>query len=216
MAKRRMFSLDIIDTDIFIDMPQSTRLLYYELCMRADDDGFVGNPKKIMKMAGCSEDDMRVLVSKRFVYPFNTGVIVIVHWKIHNYIQKDRYKETLYLDEKEQISVDHKNTYILGRKSMDTKCLHYGYTGKERKELEESKDNERVSSHTYLCHLKKESKDSFCFDCQKKNVCSNKTSEGFLKLYGKTFEEYLNSKNNHEEINEDFFYYDWLNESEEN
>ena len=94
MAKKRMFSLDIIDTDLFQEMPQTSRLLYYELCMRADDDGFVGSPKKIQRMVGCSEDDFKVLISKQFIIPFETGIVVIKHWKIHNYIQKDRYKET--------------------------------------------------------------------------------------------------------------------------
>lgn len=126
MAKRRMFSLDIIDTDLFLEMPQSSRLLYYELCMRADDDGFVSSPKKIQKMVGCNEDDFKVLISKKFLIPFDTGVVVIRHWKIHNYIQKDRYKETIYLDEKSQLNQEKNGTY--------TKCIQDGYTGKARLE----------------------------------------------------------------------------------
>ena len=126
MAKRRMFSLDIIDTDLFLEMPQSSRLLYYELCMRADDDGFVSSPKKIQKMVGCNEDDFKVLISKKFLIPFDTGVVVIRHWKIHNYIQKDRYKETIYLDEKKQLNQEKNGTY--------TKCIQDGYTGKARLE----------------------------------------------------------------------------------
>lgn len=131
MAKRRMFSLDIIDTDLFLEMPQSSRLLYYELCMRADDDGFVSSPKKIQKMVGCNEDDFKVLISKKFLIPFDTGVVVIRHWKIHNYIQKDRYKETIYLDEKKQLNQEKNGTY--------TKCIQNGYTGKVR--LEEGKES---------------------------------------------------------------------------
>lgn len=127
MAKRRMFSLDIIDTDLFMEMPQSSRLLYYELCMRADDDGFVSSPKKIMKMVGCNEDDFRVLTTKQFIIPFDTGIVVIKHWKIHNYIQKDRYKETMYLDEKNELYQEKNGTY--------TKCIQDGYTGKDRLEL---------------------------------------------------------------------------------
>lgn len=127
MAKRRMFSLDIIDTDLFLEMPQSSRLLYYELCMRADDDGFVSSPKKIQKMVGCNEDDFKVLISKKFLIPFDTGVVVIRHWKIHNYIQKDRYKETIYLDEKSQLHQEENGMY--------TKCIQDGYTGKVRLEL---------------------------------------------------------------------------------
>lgn len=127
MAKRRMFSLDIIDTDLFMEMPQSSRLLYYELCMRADDDGFVSSPKKIMKMVGCNEDDFKVLITKQFIIPFDTGIVVIKHWKIHNYIQKDRYKETIYLDEKSQLNQE--------KNGMYTKCIQDGYTGKDRLEL---------------------------------------------------------------------------------
>ena len=115
MERRRMFNLDIIDTDLFIEMPQSSRLLYYELCMRADDDGFVGSPKKIQRMVGCSEDDFKVLISKQFIIPFETGIVVIKHWKIHNYIQKDRYKETIYIDEKSQLHQEENGMY--------TKCI---------------------------------------------------------------------------------------------
>lgn len=104
MARRRMFNLDIIDTDLFLEMPQSSRLLYYDLCMRADDDGFVSTPKKIQKIVGCSDDDFKVLISKKFIIPFDTGVVVIKHWKIHNYVQKDRYKETLYTEEKSHLT----------------------------------------------------------------------------------------------------------------
>ena len=85
---RRMFAKTIIDSDAFLDMPQSTQLLYFQLSMRADDDGFVNNPKSIMRNVGCKEDDMRVLSGKKFIIPFESGVIVIKHWKIHNYIQK--------------------------------------------------------------------------------------------------------------------------------
>lgn len=122
MARRRMFNLDIIDTDLFLDMPQTSRLLYYELCMRADDDGFVGSPKKIQKMVGCSEDDFKVLISKQFIIPFDTGVVVIRHWKIHNYIQKDRYKETIYINEKKQLKQEENGMY--------TECIQDGNTGK--------------------------------------------------------------------------------------
>jgi hypothetical protein len=99
MAQRRMFSLKVIDTDEFSDMPMSSQFLYYNLAMRADDDGFIGNPKKIMKMSGCNDDDMRVLSSKKFIIPFESGICVIRHWRIHNYIQKDRLTPTEYQDE---------------------------------------------------------------------------------------------------------------------
>lgn len=103
MANRRMFSLDVINTDLFLDMPISAQCLYFHLGMRADDDGFVSAPKQIARMVLCSQDDMRILVSKGFIIPFESGVIVIRHWKRHNYIQSDRYKKTAYLAEKEQL-----------------------------------------------------------------------------------------------------------------
>ena len=111
MAERRMFAKTIIDSDAFIDMPTSARLLYYDLGMRADDDGFVNSPKKIMRMIGASDDDLKVLASKKFIIPFESGVVVIKHWKIHNYIAKDRYTETKYKDEKALLQLDENNSY---------------------------------------------------------------------------------------------------------
>ena len=92
MAERRMFAKTIIDSDAFLDMPATSQLLYFHLAMRADDDGFVNSPKKILRVIGCGEDDLKLLFAKKFLIPFDSGVVVIKHWKIHNYIQKDRYK----------------------------------------------------------------------------------------------------------------------------
>ena len=111
MAERRMFAKTIIDSDAFMDMPLSAQALYFHLSMRADDDGFVNNPKKIQRMVGASDDDCKLLVVKRFVLTFESGVIVIKHWKIHNYIQKDRYKETVYLKEKASLSLNKNKGY---------------------------------------------------------------------------------------------------------
>ena len=209
MAKRRMFSLDIIDTDIFMEMPQSSRLLYYELCMRADDDGFVSSPKKIMKMVGCSEDDFKVLITKQFVIPFKSGIIVIKHWKIHNYIRLDRYKETIYQNERNQLIQENNGIYNLGIPN-DIPKVDLGKDSIEL-ELKEGKDS---YTHTYSCHLKKDEKDSFCLDCQKKFVCENKTSDGFIKMYGTTLEEYSKNKNRNKKEVKELFDYNWLEESE--
>ena len=84
MAERRMFAKTIIDSDAFLEMPISARLLYYDLGMRADDDGFINSPKKIMKMIGASEDDINILILKKFIIPFDNGVVVLKHWRIHN------------------------------------------------------------------------------------------------------------------------------------
>jgi hypothetical protein len=107
-----MFSLKIIDTDLFLDMPMTARLLYYDLSMRADDDGFVASPKKIQRMIGCSDDDLKLLIAKQFVIPFDSGVCVIRHWRIHNYIRNDRHTETIYIKEKQQL-IEENSTYEL-------------------------------------------------------------------------------------------------------
>lgn len=112
MAERRMFAKSVIDCDMFLDMPQSARLLYYDLSMRADDDGFI-TPKKVMRMTGASNDDLKILIAKKFVIPFESGVVVIKHWRINNYLRNDRYKETTFLDEKSQLNVDAKREYEL-------------------------------------------------------------------------------------------------------
>ena len=113
MAERRMFAKTIIDSDAFLDMPTSARLLYYDLSMRADDDGFINSPKKIIRMTGASDDDLKVLIAKKFVIPFENGIVVIKHWKIHNYIAKDRYTETKYKEEKAMLKLDENNAYTL-------------------------------------------------------------------------------------------------------
>lgn len=115
MAERRMIAKTIIDSDLFLDMPMSTQCLYFHLNMRADDDGFINNPKKIQRMIGCNDDDIKLLIAKNFIIPFESGVVVIKHWKIHNYIRMDRYKETLYKEEKSQLVTDKSKEYILGR-----------------------------------------------------------------------------------------------------
>ena len=114
MAERRMFAKTIIDSDAFIDMPLSTQALYFHLSMRADDDGFVNNPKKIQRMVGASDDDCKLLVLKKFIIAFESGVIVIKHWKIHNYIRNDRYKETVYQEEKTMLEEKENKSYSLG------------------------------------------------------------------------------------------------------
>ena len=114
MAERRMFAKTIIDSDSFLDMPLSTQSLYFHLSMRADDDGFLNNPKKIQRMIGCSDDDLKLLVAKNFIIPFESGVVVIKHWKIHNYIRNDRYKPTVYVEEKAQLTSKENGAYTFG------------------------------------------------------------------------------------------------------
>lgn len=110
MAERRMFSKKVVDCDAFLDMPLSTQCLYFHLALRADDDGFVNKVKRIMRMIGSSDDDLRILIAKDFVKTFESGLIVITHWKVHNYIQKDRYRPSTY-PEKMLLTVTNSGIY---------------------------------------------------------------------------------------------------------
>ena len=106
-----MFTQKIIDSDAFLDMPLSTQALYFHLNMRADDDGFVNNPKRIQRTIGASEDDLKLLIIKRFIIGFDCGVIVIKHWRMHNTLRKDRYNPTQYQDELATLEVKDNNAY---------------------------------------------------------------------------------------------------------
>ena len=111
MAEKRMFTQKIIDSDAFLDMPLSSQALYFHLNMRADDDGFVNNPKRIQRTVGASEDDLKLLIVKRFVIGFDSGVIVIKHWKMHNTLRKDRYNPTQYQEELQTLALKENNSY---------------------------------------------------------------------------------------------------------
>lgn len=124
MAQRRMFSKDITENDNFLDMPLSTQALYFHLGMQADDDGFV-SPRRIVRMLGCQQDDLRILVAKKFVIQFEDGVIVIKHWKINNYIQKDRKKDSPHNDKLALLSIKDNGGY-----KLDTECIQNVRVGK--------------------------------------------------------------------------------------
>ena len=113
MAERRMFAKTIIDSDAFLDMPLTTQALYFHLSMRADDDGFLNNPIKILRMVGGNINDFDLLKAKNFIIAFENGVIVIKHWKMHNYLRADRYKETVYLEEKSKLELKENGAYSL-------------------------------------------------------------------------------------------------------
>lgn len=119
MAEKRMFSKTIIDSDAFLDMPLSSQALYFHLSMRADDDGFVNNPKKIQRLIGCGDDDLKLLMAKKFLIPFESGIVVIKHWRIHNYIRNDRYKETNYIEEKSMLGIEKNKAYSLLTENKD-------------------------------------------------------------------------------------------------
>ena len=111
MAERRMFTKKITDSDPFTEMPLSAQALYFHLNMNADDDGFLNNPKKIQRSIGASEDDMKLLIAKRFILAFEKGVIVIKHWRMHNLLRKDRYTETQYIEEKDTLLLQQDGSY---------------------------------------------------------------------------------------------------------
>ncbi|WP_243198151.1 DNA replication protein [Weissella diestrammenae] len=120
MAQRRMISKKVTDTDAFLEMPLSTQALYFHLNMHADDDGFVSNVNTIMRMIGASGDDAKILIAKQFLIPFDdSGVVVIKDWRIHNYIRKDTYNETMYKEERQKLSVDANGAYQVNEPSTE-------------------------------------------------------------------------------------------------
>lgn len=135
MAERRMFAKTIIDSDAFLELPISSQLLYFHLSMRADDEGFINKPKTIMRMLGAKDDDMNILIMKKFIIPFESGVVVIKHWRIHNYLQNDRLVPTKYVDEREQLELDENKAYRLSKKP----CIHN--TGKVYTQVRVVKDS---------------------------------------------------------------------------
>ena len=221
MAERRMFAKTIIDSDAFLDMPLSSQALYFHLSMRADDDGFINNPKKIQRMIGAADDDLKLLLAKRFLIAFESGVVVIKHWKIHNYIQKDRYRPTIYQEEKQMLAEKENKAYtecIQDVSNMDTKCTRR--LGKDRLGKESiEEDNIYTSVIAYLNEktgtkyrastpktqslIRARSSEGFTLD-DFKAVIDKKCAEWlgtdmemYLRpetLFGTKFESYLNAK----------------------
>ena len=123
MARKRMFSDTITDSDAFLEMPLSTQALYFQLSMRADDDGVVNNPKRIMRMLGASDDDLRILNSKKFIIKFDSGIIIIKHWLINNTLKKDRYKPTIYQREFSMLGMKPSKAYTLNFDDPQTRPI---------------------------------------------------------------------------------------------
>ena len=159
MAERRMFAKTIIDSDAFIEMPMSARLLYYDLGMRADDDGFVNSPKKIMRMIGASSDDMNILIMRKFIIPFDSGVVVIKHWRINNYLRSDRYTETQYVKEKEQLTLDDKGKYHLGIPHGIPHGIPTVSTGKDSIGKDSIDKDNSINTNVFICETQKSSHD---------------------------------------------------------
>lgn len=147
MAERRMFAKSIVESDTFIDMPLSTQVLYFHLGMRADDDGFVNSPRTTQRMIGASADDLRLLIAKGYLIPFESGVVVITHWRAHNYLQNDRKKDTMCSAEMAQLSVLKGGVY-----KLDTKCIHdvsTVYTQDSIGKISKVKDKERGTQRRF-------------------------------------------------------------------
>ena len=146
MAKKRMFTTDIIDSDAFLDLPLSAQALYFHLNMRADDDGFLGNPKRVQRLVSASDDDLKLLIAKKFLIAFEDGVIVIKHWRMHNTLSRSRYHETAYTDKKDQLFIKRNKAYSLteGKPLNDNDLLPEEYVC-EMVEIEQSPDSWRAN-----------------------------------------------------------------------
>ena len=127
MAERRMISKKITDTDAFLDMPLSSQALYFHFIQNADDDGFVGSPNSIIRKIGANRNDYDLLLAKRFIIEFPTGICVIKHWRIHNYIQNDRYTPTTYLDERSELELEENKAYTLIPKDQCIQNVYISY-----------------------------------------------------------------------------------------
>lgn len=160
-----MFSLTIVDSDAFTEMPNDAQLLYFRLCLAADDDGFVSNPRKVMRAYGFGEDSMKLLITKKFTLVMKhaeTAILLIKHWKMHNSIQKDRYKPSPYHDLLRFVFLDENNAYSLtpgenkrpalpeareADPALYTEWIQDGYTGKDRSgEVSVGEERENYSS----------------------------------------------------------------------
>lgn len=118
MANKRMFSIDVTETDTFLEMPLTAQALYFHLAMRGDDDGFVSNPRSIMRVTGCNENDLKTLVESGYIITFRSGVIVISDWKVNNYLRGDRYKPTTFQNELSMLTETANKRYVLGSDSQ--------------------------------------------------------------------------------------------------
>lgn len=141
-----MFSMSILDSDAFLEMPQSTQNLYMHMAMRADDDGFLGNPKRIIRMVGAGDDDYKILLGKRFLLVFDDGICVIKHWLIHNTIRKDRYEETVYKDQKKLLNIKENKAYSLGEPNGNQMATS-GCHSIEENSIEKDSTEEKKAVH---------------------------------------------------------------------
>ena len=172
-----MFAKTIVLSDAFLVMPLSARCLYFTLGMFADDDGFVNSPKGIMRQCGASEDDMKVLISKKFLLLFESGVIVIKHWRINNYLRNDRYQETKYLEEKSELKIDEKGAYTFGIPNSGIPSIGKDSIGKYSIDKEKVLSNDNTKKKKFIPPSVSEVAE-YC-----KSVGSQVDAEAFVAFY---------------------------------
>lgn len=192
MAEKRMFSKKIIDTDWFMDMPASSQNLYFHLSMRADDDGFVASPKRIIKLIGATEDDYKILISKRFIIPFESGVCVITDWRINNYLRNDRYTETVYKEEKDSLILNENGKYEFGIPKVDQE-LSYSNSNTDTNTLTDNIEEKGIKKEKETKHKHGEYKNVLITDTEleklKKEFGEQETEKAITYL-----DEYIEMK----------------------
>lgn len=199
MAERRMFSKVVIDSDTFLDMPLSAQALYFHLSMRGDDDGFVSSPKRIQTYVGASTDDLKILLAKHFLIPFESGVVVIKHWKVHNYIQKDRYKETYYQTEKALLEEAPKTKEYTRKLNLDTNCIQTVSNldtqvrdrDRDSIEIETVEGRDRVEVETKYIYCREENREA-----EEKSLSAFVGRADYASDFVKAVIEHLNAKAN--------------------
>lgn len=189
MANKRMFTMKIVDSDAFLDMPLSTQCLYFHLNMRADDDGFIDKPKRIMKIVGASDDDLKLLIAKKFVLTFDNGVIVIKHWRMHNTLSQSRYHETSYTDEKSMLKLKENGSYSLenGEEINDEKLIEMS-----KRQSRRTKDEQKTNADLDL-DLDKELDIDIDLETSKEKINKKESTDDLLErlLVEKNISEYL-------------------------
>lgn len=216
--------MKICDSDSFLDMPLSAQALYFHLNMRADDDGFIGNTKRIVRLIGANEDDYRILIMKRFLIEFDDGVIVIKHWRMHNTLSQNRYNETQYVEEKSMLRLKDNGSYSLreGRALDDSKMIEASNRQSSRLISVENKDTNMALYKSVIDCLNEKAGTRYRYSSKKTQTCIQaRIKEGFTledfhtvidkkcsewigtefekflrpeTLFGTKFESYLNAK----------------------
>ena len=216
-----MFNKTITNNDNFLEMPDSSQNLYFHLSMNADDDGFVDNWKSIIRMTGHKEDDLKILIAKQYIIPFESGVIVIRHWRLNNYLQKDRITPTNYKEEKALLTTDMNNVY-----NLDTKCIHsIDKNSIDKNSIDKNINNNSSSSYAadeilkmyeenfgtissfkaeQLFELEKEYTEKLVIEAMKRCVLHNKRTIAYLKgilekWKDKTWEEIIDEEKDYEQ-----------------